>query len=79
AFVSSTDPGLHDPTIVESITELGHAFGLEVVAEGIETEEQRLALVALGIKTGQGYLFGRPARPDQLIDWHGQQLELNRN
>jgi diguanylate cyclase (GGDEF)-like protein len=77
AFVSSTDPGLHDSTIVESITELGHAFGLEVVAEGIETEEQRLALVALGIDTGQGYHFGRPAPPAQHIDWQSRPVELN--
>ena len=67
AFVSSTSAELHDPTIVASITELGHAFGLEVVAEGIETEEQRQALVALGVDSGQGYHFGRPSPPAERV------------
>ncbi len=35
--------------------------GCSVVAEGIETEEQRLILQALGVTKGQGYLLGRPA------------------
>ncbi|MBA2239465.1 MAG: EAL domain-containing protein, partial [Lysobacter sp.] len=34
---------------------------MDVVAEGIETEEQRSALLALGCEFGQGYLLGRPA------------------
>lgn len=61
AFVSDAGEELRDPTIVASITDLGHALGLEVVAEGIETDAQRLALLALGVDSGQGYLFGRPA------------------
>jgi EAL domain-containing protein (putative c-di-GMP-specific phosphodiesterase class I) len=36
------------------------SLDLTVVAEGIETEAQREALVALGCRYGQGYLFGRP-------------------
>jgi EAL domain-containing protein (putative c-di-GMP-specific phosphodiesterase class I) len=39
---------------------LGHTFGLEVVAEGVETTEQRDALIALGYDRFQGYLYGRP-------------------
>ena len=35
-------------------------MGLEVVAEGIETEQMRLALLAMGCDVGQGYLLGRP-------------------
>ncbi len=59
-FVSATGPGLHDATIVGSVTELGHALGLDVVAEGIETPDQRDELVAIGADCGQGYLYGPP-------------------
>jgi diguanylate cyclase (GGDEF)-like protein/PAS domain S-box-containing protein len=76
AFVSSTDAALQDPTIVASITDLGHAFGLEVVAEGIETEEQRQALIALGVDTGQGYHFGRPAPPAEHIEWQCPPVDM---
>lgn len=46
--------------IVRAILALSQAQGLEVVAEGIETEAQRRALLALGCTLGQGYLFARP-------------------
>ena len=38
-------------------------FGLQVVAQGIEREDQRHALAALGCELGQGYLLGRPLPP----------------
>lgn len=47
--------------VVRSIVQLAHALGATTVAEGIETEEQRDALRALGCDEGQGYLLGRPA------------------
>lgn len=59
-FVSAEGPEISDPTIVASVADLGHALGLQVVAEGIETEEQLSSLVAMGADYGQGYLLGRP-------------------
>ena len=47
--------------IVRAIRLLADSLGLEVVAEGIETEEQRQQLRLLGLTLGQGYLFSRPA------------------
>ena len=47
--------------IVRAIRLLADSLGLEVVAEGIETEEQRQQLRLLGVTLGQGYLFARPA------------------
>jgi diguanylate cyclase len=44
--------------VVRSITEMAHRLGLEVVAEGIETEAQRLEAARLGCILGQGFLFG---------------------
>jgi len=55
---------LHDPqdaNIVKAIVTLGVAMNLQVIAEGVETAEQRDALVNLGCTHFQGYLFGRPA------------------
>jgi EAL domain-containing protein (putative c-di-GMP-specific phosphodiesterase class I) len=38
-----------------------------VCAEGVETEQQRSALLRLGVHTAQGYLFGAPAAPAPLV------------
>lgn len=48
-------------SIVRAIITLGDSLKLQVVAEGVETSEQRDALFALGCRFFQGYLFGRPA------------------
>ena len=56
--------GLADPEadsrLVRGIIELAHSLGLHLVAEGIETTEQREALLELGCLLGQGFLFARP-------------------
>jgi EAL domain-containing protein (putative c-di-GMP-specific phosphodiesterase class I) len=46
-------------------------FGLDVVAEGVETALQRSHLEALGVNYLQGYLFGRPMPNDQFVAWLG--------
>ncbi len=46
--------------IVKTIINMAHCLNLEVVAEGIETEEQRSILEDLGCQYGQGFLFSRP-------------------
>ncbi len=55
--------------LARAIIELGASLGLEVVAEGIETEVQRRQLIALGCTRGQGYLFSRPVPADALGAW----------
>ncbi len=52
----------HDPEdsqIVRAVVATGHALGLTVVGEGIETDAQRDFLAAIGTEQGQGYLFSR--------------------
>ena len=46
--------------IAQTIISLGRAMGLSVIAEGVETEEQRGFLVGLGCHAFQGYLFSKP-------------------
>ncbi|MEM9200331.1 MAG: bifunctional diguanylate cyclase/phosphodiesterase [Actinomycetota bacterium] len=61
AFVSgSYDSELADPQIVASVIDLGHAVGLEVIAEGVETTAQLEALKILGADVVQGFLLSRP-------------------
>ncbi len=50
--------------IVGATIEIGRELGLDIVAEGIETEAQRDALGAMNCPFGQGYLFGAPVEPD---------------
>ncbi|WP_254938822.1 EAL domain-containing protein [Cyanobium sp. Morenito 9A2] len=47
-------------TLIGGFIKVFHDLGIEVAAEGIETENQRQQLLALGCRTGQGYLFGAP-------------------
>ena len=65
-FVRNLDVDEEDGVIVHALIGLARALGLEVVAEGIETEAQRNFLAALGCTTGQGFLFGKP-EPSSLM------------
>lgn len=60
SFVSDVHSNPNDAAIAAAVVALGQTFGLEVVAEGVETAEQRDALIALGYHRFQGYLYGRP-------------------
>jgi EAL domain-containing protein (putative c-di-GMP-specific phosphodiesterase class I) len=55
-------------TVLKAVTELAHQQGAVVVAEGIETEQLADEVTALGADMGQGWLFGRPVRPDPPIE-----------
>jgi diguanylate cyclase (GGDEF)-like protein len=48
--------------VIRAILALAGTLNIDTIAEGIETQAQRDALMQLGCKSGQGYLFGRPAR-----------------
>ena len=63
AFVAELGQGAQNTsfTVVAAVVALARALGMEVVAEGIETQEQHSALVSMGCEFGQGYLLGRPA------------------
>lgn len=50
--------------VIGAVVEIGRELGLDIVAEGIETEAQRNALAAMNCPFGQGYLFGAPVDPD---------------
>lgn len=60
SFVDKMDKDAKSEAIVKTILMLGENLGIEVVAEGVETETQFDMLRILGCRLGQGYLFSRP-------------------
>jgi EAL domain-containing protein (putative c-di-GMP-specific phosphodiesterase class I) len=58
-----------DATIVRSTIDLGRNLGLEVVAEGVETEAVWDRLNSLGCTVAQGYYLSRPVPPAELRAW----------
>jgi EAL domain-containing protein (putative c-di-GMP-specific phosphodiesterase class I) len=65
-FVLNLQRSKSDRVIVESVMGLASAFGLEVVAEGLESEVAAAELLALGCSRAQGFLLSRP-RPADVI------------
>jgi diguanylate cyclase (GGDEF)-like protein/PAS domain S-box-containing protein len=60
---------VHDATIVASVIDLAHALGFEVVAEGVETEEQVDVLIELGCDLIQGHVAAHPLVADAAMTW----------
>lgn len=67
SFVSSVNAGSQRAVICRNIIRLALDLGLECIAEGIETEDQRATLQALGCHLGQGYLWSRPLPLDAFM------------
>ncbi|MGY1705379.1 putative bifunctional diguanylate cyclase/phosphodiesterase [Geodermatophilus sp. SYSU D00697] len=61
SFVQDLGTGGRTTTLVASIIELARSLHLDVVAEGVETDQQQSVLRGLACSHAQGYLFGRPA------------------
>jgi EAL domain-containing protein (putative c-di-GMP-specific phosphodiesterase class I) len=66
SFVQGMSSSGHDETLVRSVIELAHNIGLEVVAEGVETQDAADQLAGLRCERLQGYLFGRPLPAEEL-------------
>jgi diguanylate cyclase (GGDEF)-like protein len=66
AFVQRLGGSVGRPPLAGAIVGLAELLGLDVVAEGVETEEQLAELVQLGCRYGQGYHFSRPVPADAL-------------
>jgi EAL domain-containing protein (putative c-di-GMP-specific phosphodiesterase class I) len=66
---------LEDPastSIVRSTLDLAHELGLEVVAEGVETQVEYEALLAIGCDVAQGYYCARPMPGQSIVEWMTQ-------
>lgn len=65
SFIGNLAPGSSEMALSEAIIVMAHKLGLKVVAEGVETEEQRDLLLAAGCDYAQGYLYSRAVPPEQ--------------
>ncbi len=69
SFVKDLEASADARAVVDAVVRLAHALGLQVVAEGVETEGQRDVLLALDCDELQGYFFARPMAAQSLMDW----------
>ncbi len=67
SFVTDIETDPNDAAICTATIALGHSLGLELVAEGVETENQRNFLAQLGCDTLQGYLYSQPMSFDETV------------
>jgi diguanylate cyclase (GGDEF)-like protein len=68
SFIQNLGGNEDTSAIIESVITLGRAMGLTVVAEGVETRDQKDTLVAAGCHELQGYLFSRAVSAHDLVD-----------
>lgn len=69
SFVSQVESSDHHRVLIEATIMVARSLGMGTVAEGIETEEQAIALAHLRCDKGQGYLFAKPLATDEMTDW----------
>jgi len=67
SFVTDMTDSAAAAAVVRGAVELGARLGARVVAEGVETADQRAALLALGCTSAQGYHFSRPLPADKIV------------
>ncbi|WP_150287633.1 putative bifunctional diguanylate cyclase/phosphodiesterase [Rhabdaerophilum calidifontis] len=78
SFLDSMEATGESAILVHSVVHLGRALGLEVTAEGVETEEQRRFLQAVGCHFLQGYLFSKPVSADAIDEMLRAEAEADR-
>jgi diguanylate cyclase (GGDEF)-like protein/PAS domain S-box-containing protein len=76
SFIKDISTDVNDEAIAIAIIQLGKSMNLSVIAEGVETPEQAEFLLRHGCNRAQGYLFGRPLSPDELLAQWGREVAV---
>ncbi|WP_237153600.1 putative bifunctional diguanylate cyclase/phosphodiesterase [Oryzibacter oryziterrae] len=76
-FVTGLDTNIRHQALVQAILSLSKTLGIEVLAEGIETEAECETLVRLGCRVGQGFLVAPAMVPPVLTKWLTKYIETN--
>ena len=69
SFIRDMDQDKSAHSLVEAIIRLGHSFNLNVIAEGVETEEQLKKLATMRCDQAQGFYIKRPDTADEITKW----------
>jgi diguanylate cyclase (GGDEF)-like protein/PAS domain S-box-containing protein len=75
-FVKGLGEDIEDTAIVRTVVELAHTFGMEAIAEGVETEGQAEMLRGMGCDFVQGYHFSKPLPPEDVPGYLGEQMPV---
>jgi EAL domain-containing protein (putative c-di-GMP-specific phosphodiesterase class I) len=75
AFVLNIAESQRDSLLVRSTIDLGHSLGMQVTAEGVETETALSLLALMGCDAAQGYFIGRPMPLGDLFEFLKRGLE----
>ena len=73
SFISSIVDNKNNLEIVRAVIQMGHAMGIGLVAEGVETDRQNSLLTELKCERLQGYLISKPIAGDQFLNFVAQQ------
>lgn len=68
SFIKAIPDNSDDAAITSAIIQMAKALGLRVIAEGVETDTQLSFLQSRECDEGQGYLFGKPLRAEEMIE-----------
>ena len=63
---------IDDEEIVRATIALAGAFGMSLIAEGVETDQQKQCLIEMGCPSGQGYLFSKPLLAEEFESWYSR-------
>jgi EAL domain-containing protein (putative c-di-GMP-specific phosphodiesterase class I) len=66
SFTAGLPENRESLAITQAIVHMGHSLGLNILAEGIETEDQESQLRSMACNAGQGYLYAKPLSPDDV-------------